>query len=55
MKDDKNLNKVLDTALGNPTTEEPKPKTKKVKAKGGEIVEQVSKRLITEDGRELLL
>lgn len=50
---DKNLDKVLDKALGNEVKPEVK-KTKKIK-ESSEIIEQVEKKLIVEDGRELLL
>jgi hypothetical protein len=51
------INKAFDTFLG----EESKAKTvktektKKINTKSGEIIEHVQKKLIVEDGRELLL
>jgi hypothetical protein len=57
MSDDKKI-KALDNFLGEESVEETKKetvKTVKKTSKSGEIVEHVEKKLVLEDGRQLLI
>lgn len=56
---DKKIDSILDNFLGKEVDEnqvqEVKESSKKIISKSNEIIEHVDKKLITEDGRELLV